>query len=148
MEEASRRRPAVTGFVLDASVALAWCFDDESTPAAWALLDRLQHAPAFVPALWALEIGNILLGAERRRRITHARSVEFLGILAELDIRVDPDRPGRVFRDVLPLARAQQLTTYDASYLELAMRLGLPLATKDTALLRAAATLRVATLGA
>lgn len=138
----------MTGFVLDASVALAWCFDDEGTPAAWALLDRLQHTPAFVPALWALEVGNILLGAEKRRRITQARSVEFLGILGALDIRVDPDQPGRAFRDVLPLARAQQLTTYDASYLELAMRLGLPLATKDAALVRAAATLRVATLGA
>ncbi len=138
----------MSGFVLDASVALAWCFDDESTPAAWALLDRLQHAPAFVPALWALEVGNILLGAEKRRRITQARNVEFLGILGALDIRVDPDRPGRAFRDVLPLARAQRLTTYDASYLELAMRLGLPLATKDAALARAAATLRIATLGA
>lgn len=138
----------MSGFVLDASVALAWCFDDESTPAAWALIDRLQHAPAFVPALWSLEVGNILLGAEKRRRITQARSVEFLGILGALDIRVDPDQPGRAFRDVLPLARAQHLTTYDASYLELAMRLGLPLATKDAALARAAATLRITALGA
>ena len=138
----------MTGFVLDASVALAWCFDDEGTPAAWALLDRLHHAPAVVPVLWALEVGNILLGAEKRRRISQARSVEFLGILGALDIRVDPDQPGRAFRDVLPLARAQQLTIYDASYLELAMRLGLPLATKDAALVRAATTLRVATLAA
>ena len=138
----------MTGFVLDASVALAWCFDDESTPAAWALLDRLRTAPAHVPALWALEIGNILLGAERRRRITQARAVEFLGILDELDIRVDPDMPGRAFRDVLPLAREQRLTIYDASYLELAMRLGLPLVSKDTALIRAARALRITTLSA
>ncbi len=138
----------MTGFVLDASVALAWCFDDESTPAAWTLLDRLRSAPAHVPALWALEIGNILLGAERRRRITQARVVEFLGILGELDIRVDPDMPGRAFRDVAPLAREQRLTTYDATYLELAMRLGLPLATKDTALVRAATALRITTLSA
>ena len=136
------------GFVLDASVALAWCFDDESTPAAWALLDRLRTGPGHVPALWALEIGNILLGAERRRRITQARAVEFLGILGELDIRVDSDLPGRAFRDVLPLARARRLTTYDASYLELAMRLGLPLATKDKALARAATALRIETLAA
>jgi predicted nucleic acid-binding protein len=136
----------VTGFVLDASVAIAWCFDDESTPAAWALLDRLRAAPGHVPALWALEVGNILLGAERRRRITQARAVEFLGILGDLDIRVDPDLPGRAFRDVLPLARERRLTTYDATYLELAMRLGLPLATKDTALARAATALRIKTL--
>ena len=136
----------MSGFVLDASVAVAWCFDDESTPAAWALLDRLRTAPARVPALWALEIGNILVGAERRRRISQARTVEFLGILGDLDIRVDPDVPGRAFRDVLPLAREQRLTTYDATYLELAMRLGLPLATKDTALIRAATALRITTL--
>ena len=138
----------MTGFVLDASVAVAWCFDDESTPAAWALLDRLRTTPGHVPALWELEIGNILLGAERRRRITQARAALFLGILGELDIRVDPDLPGRAFRDVLPLARAQRLTTYDATYLELAMRLGLPLATKDAALIRATNAVRVKTLAA
>ncbi len=138
----------MSGFVLDASVALAWCFDDESTPAAWALLERLRTAPGHVPTLWALEVGNILLGAEKRRRITAARSAEFLGILGELDIRADTDAAGRAFRDVLPLARAQGLTTYDASYLELALRLGLPLATKDKALLRAATALRMTTLPA
>ena len=138
----------MTSFVLDASVAIAWCFDDESTPQAWALLDRLRATPAHVPALWALEIGNILLGAEKRRRISKARTIEFLGILGELDIRVDPDLPGRAFRDVLPLARERHLTTYDATYLELAMRFGLPLATKDKALARAAAALRVKTLSA
>jgi len=136
----------MTGFVLDASVAVAWCFDDESTPAAWQLLDRLGTAPGHVPALWELEIGNILLSAVRRRRITQARTVEFLGILGDLDLRVDPDLPGRAFRDVLPLAREHSLTTYDATYLELAMRLGLPLATKDRALGRAAKAARVKTL--
>jgi len=134
------------GLVLDASVAVAWCFDDESTPAAWALLERLRGAPGHVPSHWPLEVGNILLGAERRSRITQARSVEFVGILGELDIRVDADLPGRAFRDVLPLARDRRLTTYDATYLELAMRLGVPLATKDKALARAARTLRVKTL--
>ena len=138
----------MTGFVLDASIALAWCFEDESTPAAWALLDRLRAAPGHVPALWTLEIGNILLGAERRRRITQARAVEFLGILGDLDIRVDPDSPGRAFRDLLPLARERDLTTYDAAYLELAMRLGLPLATKDGSLARAAKALHVKTFAA
>jgi predicted nucleic acid-binding protein len=138
----------VTSFVLDASVTVAWCFDDQSTPAAWALLDRLRAAPAYVPVLWAREIGNSLVGAERRRRITQARAVEFLGILGDLDIHVDPDLPGRAFRDILPIARESRITTYDASYLELAMRLGLPLATKDTALARAAAALRIKTLAA
>jgi predicted nucleic acid-binding protein len=138
----------MTAFVLDASVAVAWCFADESTPAALALLDRLRGAPAYVPTLWALEVGNIVLGAERRHRIAQARTAEFLGILGELDIRIDPDPPGRAFRDVLPLARERRLTTYDAAYLELAMRLGLPLATKDVALIRAAEALRVKTLPA
>ena len=138
----------MTAFVLDASVAVAWCFADESTPAAWALLDRLGATPGHVPALWELEIGNILLGAERRQRITRARAVEFLGILGELDIRVDPDLPGRPFRDILPLARETRLTTYDATYLELAMRLGLPLATKDRALAQAAGAAGIETLAA
>lgn len=138
----------MSGYVLDASVAVAWCFDDESTPAAWALLERLRAEPGHAPALWALEVGNILLGAEKRRRITQARTAEFLGILGDLDIRVDPEPPGRAFRDVLPLARSQGLTTYDACYLELAMRLGLPLATKDSALARAATALSVPILPA
>ncbi len=138
----------MTGFVLDASVAVAWCFDDESTPAAWALLDQLRGTPAHVPALWTLEVGNILLGAEKRRRITQARTIEFLGILGELDIHVDSEQAGRAFRDVLPLARERRITTYDATYLELAMRLGLPLGTKDKALARAAVALRIKTLSA
>lgn len=138
----------MTAFVLDASVAVAWCFDDESTPAAWALLDRLRTAPGHVPTLWALEIGNILLGAERRRRITRARTTEFLEILGALDIRADADVQPRALWVVLPLAREQDLTAYDASYLELAMRLGLPLATKDRALARAATKLRVDVLAA
>ena len=138
----------MTSFVLDASVALAWCFDDESTPAAWALLERLRTAPGHVPALWGLEIANILLGAEQRRRITRARTAEFLEILTDLDLRVDADLPGRAFRDVMPLARERRVTTYDAAYLELALRLGLPLATKDKALARAAAEIGIRTLAA
>src|SRR5207302_3665442 len=101
-----------------------------------------------VPVLWALQIGNILLGAEKQRRSTRARTAEFLDSLGNLDIRVDPDLPGRAFRDVLPLARERRLTTYDAAYLELAMRLGLPLATKDRDLARTARSLRVKTLDA
>lgn len=138
----------MSGYVLDASVTVAWCFDDESTPAAWTLLERLRTETGVVPPLWALEVGNILLGAERRRRIAPARTAEFLGLLGALDIRVDPEPPGRVFRDVLPLARSQGLTTYDAAYLELALRTGLPLATKDQALARAAKALTVKTLPA
>lgn len=138
----------MSGFVLDASVAVAWCFGDEGTPAAWALLDRLRTEPGVVPALWALEVGNILMGAERRKRIAPARTAEFLGLLGDLDIRVDVEPPGRAFRDVLPVARSSGLTTYDAAYLELAMRSGLPLATKDAALARAAKASGVATLAA
>ena len=101
--------------MLDASVALASCVDDESTPEAWPLLDRRRTARAHVPAPWALEIGNILLGAEQRRRSTQARAVEILGTLGGLDIQVDFELPGRAFRDALPLARAPRLTTCDAT---------------------------------
>lgn len=136
----------MTGRVLDASVTVAWCFHDESTSAAWAILERLRGEPGHVPGLWALEVGNILVGAERQGHIARARTAEFLAILDELDIRMQPDTPAQSFQDALPLAREQGLTTYDASYLELAMHLGVPHATKDAALARAAKALRIKTL--
>ena len=121
----------MTGFVLDASVTMAWCFDDEATPETWALLDRLAAEGAIVPGLWTLEVGNILAQAERRNRTTAARVRQFVEQLETLPIRVDDETASRALGDILTLARAEKLTTYDAAYLELAMRRGLPLATRD-----------------
>lgn len=124
----------MTGFVLDASVTMAWCFEDEATPEAWALLDRLAAEGAIVPGLWALEVGNILTQAERRNRTTAARVRQFVEQLDTLPIRVDDETASRALGEILALARAEKLTTYDAAYLELAMRRGLPLATRDNGL--------------
>jgi predicted nucleic acid-binding protein len=128
----------LSAFVLDCSIAVAWCFEDEATPQTDALLDRLRDAGAAVPALWHLEVGNTLLQAERRERIPTGRVAAFVNLLAGLPIETDGDSASRALREVLALARAEKLTTYDASYLELAARRALPLATRDQALHRAA----------
>lgn len=128
----------MSGFVIDASVALAWCFDDEATAATRALLDRFTDESAEVPSLWHLEIANALVVGERNRRITPARTSEFIALIGTLPIVADEQTPRLALTTVLDLARSEALSTYDASYLELAMRRGVPLATKDNALAKAA----------
>lgn len=129
----------MTRFVVDTSTTMAWCFNDEVTPATDALLDQLWTAGAIVPAAWSLEVTNALLVAERRRWVTENEATLLAQLLQLLPITVDADRAARMFGVVLSLARKHNLSSYDASYLELAMRQGLPLATQD-ARLRAAAT--------
>jgi predicted nucleic acid-binding protein len=84
----------VTGFVIDASVALAWCFDDEATEATRALLDRFEDERAEVPSLWHLELANALAMGERNKRITLARASEFIADrrASNRDRRADPQR--------------------------------------------------------
>jgi predicted nucleic acid-binding protein len=125
-------------FVLDCSVAVAWCFEDEAGPATDALLDQLQHQEAVVPGLWHLEIANVLVQAERRGRIAAADLNARVGLLRKLPLQTDDDMAGRALRDILALARQHRLTAYDAAYLELAVRRGLPLATRDRELRQAA----------
>jgi predicted nucleic acid-binding protein len=138
----------VTDFVLDASVALAWCFEDENTPSARQILARLRAEAASVPATWPIEVANVLALAERRRRITPADSAEFIAKLEDVAILVDGETSSRAFGRVLDLAREERLTAYDAAYLELAMRLGVPLASKDADLCDAAQRLGVSVLRA
>lgn len=126
-------------FVVDTSVAMAWCFEDEVTPYTEGVLDQLRLESAFVPSLWPVEMANILLAGERRGRLTAARRAAFLRSLGALPITVDQTTSCRVLGPVLDLARAQQLTAYDACYLDLAMQHAVPIATQD-ALLRAAAS--------
>ncbi len=125
-------------FVLDASMALAWCFEDESTPETESLLDRLSTDRAVVPCLWPLEVANALLVAERRKRVSGAKVAASLNVLRGLPISVDTETPARAFEGVLPVAREHGLSVYDAAYLELAIREGLPLATVDHGLKGAA----------
>jgi len=119
--------------VLDASLALTWFFEDEATPETDRLLDRVSHEGAVVPALWRLELGNVLLQAERRGRISAANVERGLALVGGLPISVDPETISRAWRDTLALARTERLTVYDASYLELAIRRRIPLLTLDKA---------------
>ena len=135
----------MSAFVLDSSVAVAWLFDDETTAETDASLDRLKFDGAFVPSLWRLELGNVLAKAERRKRVSGSQIAACLGALDRLPIAVDIETEGRALREILALARAERLTTYDAAYLELAMRMGLQLATRDEALVKAARRVAVET---
>ena len=127
-----------SSFVLDASLALAWCFETETNPFIDAVLDSFVNHTAVVPGIWPLEIGNALVVAERLKILDQASSTRFLNLLHQLPITIEQETPSRMFGEILLLAREQQLSTYDASYLDLAMRSGLPLASRDSALLQAA----------
>lgn len=129
--------------VLDSSVALTWAFEDEVSAYAEAILDRLPVIGAFVPAIWPLEIANSLLVAERRGRASLADTAQFIRVLNGLPIILDDETSERALGDTLSLARAQNLSAYDASYLELTMRRGLPLATLDQRLRDVAAAVGV-----
>ena len=132
--------------VLDASATLAWCFDDERNAESDALLDRLAVSTALVPAIWHVELANALLAAERRRRITADEIAHIYRLLNRLTIETDD--PVLPAAPLLALARAHRLSAYDAAYLDLALRRHLPLATRDTALARAAEAAGVALLPA
>lgn len=131
-------------FVLDASVAVTWAFEDENHPDAALALARLKSDTARVPSLWCFELRNALLVNERRGRLTEAGTDGFLRDVGRLAIGIDrsPDETA-----VLTLARRRRLAVYDAAYVELAQRQGLPLASLDNPVRRAAAAGGVALLG-
>lgn len=130
--------------VIDASVAVSWCFEDEQSPLTEGVLNQMaEGAQAFVPAVWPFETANALLQAERRKRLTAAQAALFFAQLASFNFMVDSAPLSHVFGQVFPEARRQNLTAYDAAYLELAFRRGLPLATLDDHLKKAAKDLGV-----
>lgn len=128
-------------FVLDNSVTMRWLFGDgkpsELTFAA-KVLNALRTDTAIVPATWALEVANVIARAEARALVTEARSGEFLELLEDVSIEVDAATFAHARSTTLQLARRHKLSAYDASYLEVALRRGLPLATLDDDLQRAA----------
>jgi predicted nucleic acid-binding protein len=134
-------------FIIDCSITMAWCFPDEATAQSAAVQDRLENETALVPAHWFLEVTNVLAIAEKRKRITAPKSAEFLSLLATLDIEVDNETPARAFAHLLPLCRSRRLTSYDAAYVELALRRRLPLASLDNDLRTAGKALGIAVLG-
>jgi len=134
---------ATNNFVLDGSVTMVWGFEDEADEYAEAILERMPDLQAHVPSLWPLEVANALLVGERRRRITSAETARFLAILGAFPITVDDQTVAHAWTDTMHLARAHNLSSYDAAYLELAIRLGLPLAALDGKLKTAAGAMGV-----
>ena len=128
-------------FVLDNSVTMRWFFGDgkpnELTYAS-KVLDAIKRENALVPVTWGLEVANVIAGAEAKALVTEARSGVFLEMLDDMDIIVDTATFARALSDTLQLARRYKLSAYDASYLELALRMGMPLATLDEDLQKAA----------
>lgn len=131
-------------FVLDCSVTMAWYFKDEVNAYTTAVRESLSGVEAVVPGLWRIEVASILVLAERRRRSTEAEAGKWLGYLRMLRIRVDEETAARAWSDILHVARSYDLSAYDASYLELALRLGLPMASLDDKLKATAASAGVA----
>jgi predicted nucleic acid-binding protein len=130
-------------FVLDGSITLAWLFEDEADAYAEAVEDSLIAAAAVVPTLWFLEVANGALIGERRKRTTETKVTQFLSLLKSLPITADEETMAQAWQESLQLARTHKLSVYDAAYLELAMRRGLPLATLDDDLVAAAAAVGV-----
>jgi predicted nucleic acid-binding protein len=129
----------MVAFVPDASLTLTWCFEDEATPKTDALLYGLkQGEEATVPAHWAVEVANGLLMAVRRNRISEEKATRFVQDLTSLPIQIDPESTLQIFSRVFALAQQHRLTAYDAAYLEIAMRAGVPLASLDDDLRKAA----------
>lgn len=124
--------------VVDSSVTLTWCFEDEQTAASLALLEQVVEHGAVAPTLWPLEVLNALVMAERRKRVDAAQRQRLTGFLRDLPIALDDETAAQAWSAIVQLAERHHLTVYDAAYLELAQRRGLPLASLDQEL-RAAA---------
>ena len=134
-------------FVVDASVTLAWCFEDESSERADEVRRRLATEDAVAPSIWPLEVANGLRSAERRHRVAAGELPGLRLLLSALPIRVEALSLDAALSDVLEIARALDLTAYDAAYLSLAVRRAIPLATVDDRLRDAASRAGVEVLG-
>lgn len=127
-------------FVLDNSITMRWFFGDgkkEDLNYAMDVLETMKQASALVPAIWGLEVSNVIAKAEAKGLVTESRSTLFIKMIKELDIQPDMETYLYSLNDILNLARRHGLSAYDASYLELALRGNIPLATLDEDLIRA-----------
>jgi predicted nucleic acid-binding protein len=135
-----------TRFVIDNSVVMAWCFEDKASYYADAALDYLRNVKAVVPAIWPLEVINVLLVAERKQRINQKDSMHFIHLLSLLPIEVHESYNAALMMDILLLARSHQLSSYDACYLELAVREDIAIVTQDKKMLDAAEQIQIPVL--
>jgi predicted nucleic acid-binding protein len=124
----------LTGIVIDASVALAWCFPDEASEYADGVLVALEGRAILVPALWSVEITNAVLMAERRKQVKQPEIRRFVELLDALTVIMDSLSVTESVSNILPIAREYGLSAYDAAYLDVAVRHAVPLATLDSAL--------------
>lgn len=127
----------MTAVVCDCSVSAAWCLQDDTSDAADRIFDQIGTGEIIVPAIWPAEMANVLWAAERHGRISHADAVAALAAVLRLRLRADPSGAASSMA-LLQVARSSGLSAYDAAYLELALREGLPLATLDRPLAKAA----------
>lgn len=130
--------------VVDSSVTLTWCFEDEQTAASLALLEQVVEHGAVAPTVWPLEVLNALVMAERRKRVDAAQRQRLTSFLRDLPIALDAETAAQAWSATVQLAERHRLTVYDAAYLELAQRRGLPLASLDNELRAAAEAVGVA----
>jgi predicted nucleic acid-binding protein len=118
-------------FVIDASIALGWCFPDEASDLTRHVLQSLLESRGIIPAIFYFEVANVLSLAERHGRITAVEAEKFVSLVDNLKLFVDRQGTHRAWHEVRRLANAEQLTVYDAAYLELAIRMQATLSTKD-----------------
>jgi predicted nucleic acid-binding protein len=128
----------LNGIVVDASVALAWCFPDEASNYADSVLLALEEQAIVIPAIWAVEITNAMLVGERRKRIRQPEVQRFVELLKGLNIVEDAQPAANAVSNLFPLARDYRLSACDAAYLDVAIRREIPLATLDSNLRKAA----------
>lgn len=135
-------------FVLDNSVAMRWCFEPGTHRYAEFILEKLEAGDtAVVPVMWLYEVSAVLAREQNRGRLSEPDAQGFLADLQSLNITIDQESAGRILTDVHQLALAHRLTSYDAAYLELAMRRGLPIATLDDDLAKASRAAGVSVIG-
>ena len=130
-------------FVLDCSVTMAWCFEDENNDFTQKVLESCRDSTAIVPTIWPLEVANVLLIAKKNKRITEIQSASFIEALSALPIIVDQSTSDKAMHSIFALANQTNLSIYDAAYLELAVREKIPLMTLDKELIKAAKKLDI-----
>jgi len=118
-------------FVLDCSVTMSWCFEDENTEYSKQILLLLKKIKAIVPCIWPLDVMNVLKVAENKHRITTLKSNAFVNLLNSLPIEIDPNLNCLLNKSILEITRKHSLSAYDAAYLEIAIRQNIPLISFD-----------------
>lgn len=117
---------------------MAWCFDDEANPQSDKILMQLKTLKVLVPNIWALEVMNVLRVGERKKRISFSQSNTFMNLLSNLPIEIDDDANTIIHKRILDISREYDISSYDAAYLELALRKNIPFISFDKALMLAA----------